>query len=197
LDDAYLSPERTPEVARQVIEGGADLIQLRAKRWDIPTLKAVADEVFALTRRAGIPLIINDHVEVASNYDGVHIGEEDTPYAVAREILGEKRIVGVSCYDSLERALRLQEEGAQYVAFSSPYPSPTKPDKRFAPLDLIAEAARRLRIPFYVIGGIDVERAAELRRAGAYGIAVVSAVLLASDPREATRRLRNAIYGSP
>ncbi len=196
LDDTYLSPENVKEVAVKVIRGGADVLQLRAERWDTDTIKRVADAVYPIARENGVPFIINDYVGLAVDYDGVHIGSEDAPYDEARRLLGDGKIVGVSCYDSVETALRMQEVGADYVAFSSPYPSPTKPNKGVAPLNVLTEASRVLRIPFYVIGGIDETRAREVVRAGAYGVAVVSAVLKAEDPEEATRRLRDAVYSS-
>ncbi len=196
LDDTYLTPRDIPKVAQKVLKGGADVLQIRSKRWSREVLLKVADEVYSLTKDYGVPLIINDYPDIAVRYDGVHVGAEDTPYSIAREILGKDRIVGVSCYGSLETAVRMQEEGADYVALSSPYPSPTKPEKDIAPLRLLREASQVLRIPFYVIGGIDENRAKEVVRAGAYGVAVVSAILKAEDPEEATRRLRDAVYSS-
>lgn len=196
LDDTYLTPDDAEEVAVKVLRGGADVLQLRAKRWDKETTVKVAEALYPIARDYGVPFIINDYVDIAVDYDGVHIGAEDTPYHEARRRLGANRIVGVSCYGSVDLALRMQEAGADYVAFSSPYPSPTKRDKDIAPLEVIAEAAGVLRIPFYVIGGINEERAREVIKAGAYGVAVVSAVLKAEDPEEATRRLRDAVYSA-
>ncbi len=196
LDDTYLSPEDVREVAERIIRGGADVLQLRSKRWDRGTIKAVADAVYPISKEHGVPFIINDYVDMATEYDGVHIGAEDAPYDEARRLLGEGKIVGVSCYGSVETALRMQEAGADYVALSSPYPSPTKVEKDITPLDVIVRASEVLRIPFYVIGGIDEVRAKEVMRAGAYGVAVVSAVLKAEDPEEATRRLRDAVYSA-
>ncbi len=196
LDDSYITPEDVKDLTFKVLRGGADVLQLRSKRWDRGTIVSVADTVYPISKDFGIPFIINDYVDIAVNYDGVHVGAGDVPYEKARNVLGEDKIVGVSCYGSLTMALRMQEAGADYVAFSSPYPSPTKPDKDVTSIDLIREAARVLRIPFYVIGGIDETRAGELVRAGAYGVAVVSAVLKARDPEEAARRIRDAVYST-
>jgi len=196
LDDTYITPEEVKGLTVKVLRGGADVLQLRSKKWDRGTVVKVADVVYSVSKDFGVPFIINDYVDIAAGYDGVHIGAEDVPYEEARRVLGEDKIVGVSCYGSLATALKMQEAGADYVAFSSPYPSPTKPDKDITSLDLIKEAARVLRIPFYVIGGVDERRARELVRSGAYGVAVVSAVLKARDPEEAARRIRDAVYSS-
>ncbi len=196
LDDTYITPDDVKDITVKVLKGGADVLQLRSKRWDRETVVRVADSVYHISKDFGVPFIINDYVDVAVGYDGVHVGAGDVPYEKARNVLGEDKIVGVSCYGSLTMALRMQEAGADYVAFSSPYPSPTKPDKDVTSIDLIREAARVLRIPFYVIGGIDETRAGELVRVGAYGVAVVSAVLKARDPEEAARRIRDAVYST-
>ncbi len=196
LDSTYLARGDFPRVAEKVVRGGADVLQIRCKGWDPEDIKAVADEVYAITRESGVPLIINDLPHLGRLYDGVHVGADDSPYERARETVGDK-IVGVSCYSSLETALEMQDKGADYVAFSSPYPSPTKPDKENVSKDVLKEASLKLKIPFYVIGGIDVERAMEMREMGVYGVAVVSAVLLAEDPEDATRRLRDAVYMYP
>jgi len=103
------------------------VLQLRSKKWDRGTVVKVADVVYSVSKDFGVPFIINDYVDIAAGYDGVHIGAEDVPYEEARRVLGEDKIVGVSCYGSLATALKMQEAGADYVAFSSPYPSPTKP----------------------------------------------------------------------
>ncbi len=196
LDDTYITPDDVKDITVKVLKGGADVLQLRSKRWDRETVVRVADSVYHISKDFGVPFIINDYVDVAVGYDGVHVGAGDVPYEKARNVLGEDKIVGVSCYGSLTMALRMQEAGADYVAFSSPYPSPTKPDKDVTSIDLIREAARVLRIPFYVIGGIDETRAGELVRVGAYGVAVVSAVLKARNPEEAARRIRDAVYST-
>ncbi len=183
-----------PGVCEKVLRGGADVIQLRAKDLEPERVQKVALELFKICSDYGVPLIINDFVEVGKIFSGAHIGRDDMPFERAREILKGK-ILGVSCYDSLDLALKLQEMGVDYVAFSSPYPSPTK-EKEITDFSLFERAKEILKIPFYAIGGIDENRAREMVKKGAYGVAVVSAVLKSPDPEEATRRIKDAVYSS-
>lgn len=183
-----------PEVCKKVLKGGAEVIQLRAKDWEPERVYNVASELFKITSDYGVPLIINDYVEVGRDFSGAHIGKDDMPFHKAMEVLSGK-ILGVSCYNNLELALELQERGVDYVAFSSPYPSPTK-EKEITDFSLFERAKEVLKIPFYAIGGIDEVRAREIVEKGAYGIAVVSAVLRSGDPEEATKRIRDAVYSS-
>ncbi|NPB04120.1 MAG: thiamine phosphate synthase [Thermotogae bacterium] len=194
LDSGYLNERDFPIVARKVLKGGADILQIRAKGWSEGTLRKVSDEVYRITRDYNVPLIINDFPTVGRLYDGVHIGAEDLPYEKTRQIVGDGKIVGVSVYESLKLALAMERAGADYVAFSSPYPSPTKPQKSLASFKLIERASYTLKIPFYVIGGINEDRARKVVLKGAYGVAVIGAVLSAPDPEEATRRLKDAVY---
>jgi len=178
----------------KILRGGADVIQLRAKDWEKERIRRVAEELFKVCSDYNVPLIINDHPDIGANFSGAHVGKDDTPFDRAKEIL-ENKILGVSCYDNLEFAIKIQERGASYVAFSSPYPSPTK-EKEISSFDLFERAREVLRIPFYAIGGIDEERAKEMIKRGAYGVAVVSAILRAKDVEEATRRIKDAVYSS-
>ncbi len=194
LDSSYVDEGDMLKVCEKILKGGADILQLRAKDWEKGKIKKVAQELFKLCSDHNVPLIINDHPDIGVLFSGAHIGKEDMPFEKAKEILKEK-ILGVSCYDNLELALNLQEKGVSYVAFSSPYPSPTK-EKELSGFELFERAKEVLRIPFYAIGGIDEERAREMIRHGAYGVAVVSAILKAKDVEDATRRIRDAIYSS-
>ena len=134
-----------------------------------------------MCRRRGVPFIVNDDVELAleAGADGAHLGREDGALAAARKKLGGK-ILGASCYDSLAAARAALTEGADYVAFGSVFPSPTKPLAVHAPLALFAEA-RSLGVPLVAIGGITLASAPQLLRAGANCLAVISDLFDAPD----------------
>jgi thiamine-phosphate pyrophosphorylase len=165
------------EKVRLALEGGVALLQYRRKRRDLAEARAVTE----LTRRHGVPLIVNDDVELALELDadGVHLGRDDGELRAARSRLGG-RILGVSCYDDPELARRAVEAGADYVAFGSVFASTTKPAAVRAPLALFAT---RLGVPLCAIGGITLENAPRVLRAGADLLAVVSDLFEAPDIR--------------
>ena len=165
------------EKVRLALEGGVALLQYRRKRRDLAEARAVTE----LTRRHGVPLIVNDDVELALELDadGVHLGRDDGDLRAARSRLGG-RILGVSCYDDPELARRAVEAGADYVAFGSVFASTTKPAAVRAPLALFAT---RLGVPLCAIGGITLENAPRVLGAGADLLAVVSDLFEAPDIR--------------
>ena len=165
------------EKVRLALEGGVALLQYRRKRRDLAEARAVAE----LARRHGVPLIVNDDVELALELDadGVHMGRDDGDLRAARRRLGG-RILGASCYDDPALARRAVEAGADYVAFGSVFASTTKPAAVRAPLALFAT---RLGVPLCAIGGITLENAPRVLRAGADLLAVVSDLFDAPDIR--------------
>ena len=171
------------------LRGGAALLQYRDKSADRVRRHDEASALAALCARHGVPLIVNDDVELAVAVDaaGVHLGEDDVNIAVARACLGERAIIGVSCYDSLERAQTLAREGVDYLAFGAFFPSPTKPSARHATPGLL-RAAKPLGLPLVAIGGITPDNAPGLIAAGADFVAAISGVFGAADPATATRR---------
>ncbi|BBL74323.1 thiamine phosphate synthase [Methylomagnum ishizawai] len=170
------------------LRGGAVLVQYRAK--SAPDPVAAAERLLALCRAAGVPLIVNDSVDLAAQIgaDGVHLGRDDASPQEARRRLGDGAIIGVSCYDSVALALAAEAAGADYAAFGRFFPSRTKPLAPLARLDTLAEARRRLRIPLAAIGGITPDNAAPLLEAGAGLLAVVEGVFGGDDPETAARR---------
>lgn len=161
------------------LDGGAALVQYRAKaRADVETARALA----GLCRDRGVGLIVNDDPELAAEAGaaGVHLGRHDPDIARARAVLGGTAIIGVSCYDDLNRAAALAAAGADYLAFGSVRPSPTKPDAVTCPLETLA-AARELGRPVVAIGGITVENAGAVIAAGADRVAVISDLFDAPD----------------
>jgi thiamine-phosphate pyrophosphorylase len=177
------------EAVSQALTGGATLVQYRDKTHDSARRHIEADALLELCRQHAIPLIINDDIELAHavGADGVHLGKADDSITKARETLGDKAIVGVSCYDSLERAQEAARQGASYVAFGAFFESTTKPLARRAHIDLLRHSAT-LDIPRVAIGGITPDNGAALVAAGADYLAVVSAVFGATDIRSAAQR---------
>ena len=164
----------------QALEGGIAILQYRNKgRQTLDEARSLA----AMCRRSGVPFIVNDNIEIAlaSTADGVHLGRDDGNLAAARAMLKGK-ILGVSCYDSLATARMAVAAGADYVAFGSVFPSPTKPQAVRAPLSLFREA-RALGVPLVAIGGITAGNAPQLIAAGADCIAVISDLFGAPDVR--------------
>ncbi|QJD28708.1 thiamine phosphate synthase [Methylococcus geothermalis] len=178
--------------------GGAAVVQYRPKSGSAKDHLAEGERLRKSCRAAGVPLIINDSARLAANIgaDGVHLGKDDGAVATARSVLGHRAIVGVSCYDSLERALRAEAEGADYVAFGAFFPSATKPGAPRARLETLREARTRLNIPIVAIGGIDATNATQAIDAGADLVAVIEAVFGASDVARAALALRS-LFPSP
>jgi thiamine-phosphate diphosphorylase len=183
------------DVAQAAVAGGATALQLRDKESAGRALVATARRLVALANPAGVPVVVNDRVDVAlaAGADGVHVGEDDLPVADARRLLGPERIVGASA-GTVEEARRAEQEGADYLGVGPVFPTATKADAGEAiGLDGLRKIVAAVRVPVVGIGGITVENAAQVVLAGAAGVAVVSAVAGADDMVEATRRLRQAV----
>jgi thiamine-phosphate pyrophosphorylase len=182
---------------RQAIIGGASAVQYRDKRASHEGHLQRARALREVTRELGALLVINDDPGLALEVDadGVHLGRDDPDIEQARARLGS-RIIGVSCYNDLSLALDAQRRGADYVAFGSFHPSPTKPGAVTATPELLRRARRRLKVPMVAIGGITPENGAALIAAGADALAVVSAVFAAGDPRRAAQRFKAVIQAS-
>lgn len=178
------------DAVARALAGGARLVQYRDKTADAARRLAEARALKALCAAHGVPLIVNDDIALAqaAGADGVHLGEHDGSLAQARAQLGERAIIGVSCYDSLARARAAAAEGASYVAFGAFFPSPTKPRARRADPGLLRQSAA-LGVPRVAIGGITADNARPLVDAGADYLAVISAVFGAADIAAAARRL--------
>ncbi len=193
----YAITAETADTARLLAQveaalaGGVAAVQYRDKSTDVARRHEQANELAALCRRYGAPLIVNDDLRLAdlAGADGVHLGRDDGSVREARLILGPGKFVGASCYQSLDRALAAQAEGADYVAFGSFFPSPTKPDAGRASPELLRAAAAVVRVPLVAIGGITRDNAPALLDAGADSLAVLSAVFEAPDIRAAARDL--------
>ena len=175
--------------------GGADIIELREKNISETELITIAGRVKTITDKYNIPLILNDYPEIAAkiNADGVHLGQSDPAISAARRILPAGSIVGGSAYNSIERAMRAEAEGADYAAMSSPYTSLSKPLKKLTTPEIIRETKKRLKIPLFVIGGITEENAEEIMSLGIDGIAVMNGIFSKDNTEKATREIKSAI----
>lgn len=187
----YLLTDRNLSMGRGLVEsvaaalaGGVGNVQYRDKTGDAQRRRAEAAAVARLCRDAGATFIVNDDPALAATVeaDGVHLGREDESPRAVRRRYGANLLIGVSCYDELARGRAAVEAGADYVAFGSAYPSPTKPHAVHAPLALYREAVAKLGRPVVAIGGITPDNAAPLVAAGCHAVAVISAVLAVPDP---------------
>ncbi|BBA34709.1 thiamine-phosphate synthase [Methylocaldum marinum] len=181
----YPNEQALADAVAAAIRGGAVAVQYRAKASRDPLREAA--KLLAVCRESGVPLIINDDVELARcvEADGVHVGKDDQSLAEARGVLGPAAIIGVSCYDSVELAVQAEANGASYAAFGRFFPSKTKPDAPCARLETLAEAKRRVSIPIAAIGGVTPENGGLLVDAGADFLAVIEAVFGGADPEPA------------
>ena len=177
--------ERLLTQVEAALAGGVAAVQYRDKSDDVARRHEQASELVALCRRFKVPLIVNDDLRLADlcDADGVHLGRDDASLREARIILGKDKFVGTSCYQSLDLALAAQAAGADYVAFGSFFPSPTKPDAARASLDLLRAATPVIQVPLIAIGGITLANAPLLLDAGADSLAVLSALFYAPDIR--------------
>ena len=182
-------------IVKDAAGGGVTCVQLREK--ECSTLEfieqALSIKEFLTTR--GIPLIINDRLDVAQavNADGVHLGQTDMPLDIAKAIVGDTMIIGISA-ESLEDAIEAEKGGADYLGVSPIYATPTKTDT--APplgLDGLRQIRAAVKIPLVGIGGLNKDNSAEVIRNGADGVAVVSAIVAADDPEAASRELKQII----
>ncbi len=185
-------------MARRMIAGGVDILQLRAKQTLAPDLLALAEQIRPLTDAAGVPFIINDYPWLVprSGADGAHIGQDDGPLAAAREKSGPGKIVGRSTH-SLDQALAARDEGADYLGFGPLFATPTKPDYRPIGLDDIARVHTEITDrPIFCIGGIKLENLPEVIRAGARRVVIVSGLLLADDVTGYARRVSELLHAA-
>ncbi|MGH7889090.1 MAG: thiamine phosphate synthase, partial [Thermodesulfobacteriota bacterium] len=182
------------ETVEKAIRGGAKIVQLREK--DTPEEKIIrlGKVLLKITRKYGVPLIINDSPELAKEIgaDGVHLGEYDPPVSEARKLLGNEAIIGVSCYGKIERGIQAEKDGASYAAFGTPFFTPTKPDRKVTPFEVLRKAMEKIRkMPIFAIGGINKENAPSVLETGVDGVAVITSVFGSSDPEKAARDLAN------
>lgn len=193
ITDSKLIPrENFVETVELALKGGANILQLREKKSSTSEIVELGKKLLELTRKYDVPLIINDSPVVAKKIgaDGVHLGENDPDIKYAREMLGEDAIIGVSCYSKIERGLLAQKLGADYVAFGTPYSTPTKPGRVPTPFETLIEAKRKIKnIPIFAIGGIYPENVEEVLATGVDGVAAITSIFGSLDIEKAARKL--------
>lgn len=203
LDLGYVARDGLVPMAREMIAGGIDLIQLRAKRHPAAEVEAMGREILPLTRDAGVPLIVNDLPAVAAalGAEGVHVGQDDAPMAEVRALVGTEMLVGRSTH-RLDQARAAAAEPADYIGFGPLFATPTKPD--YAPIGL--DDIRRVHeehphLPIFCIGGIKRENLAAVLAAGARRVVIVSGILgapeVAAYVREVKARLADTDLPAP
>jgi thiamine-phosphate pyrophosphorylase len=190
IDAQTLGERSEAEAARQVIQGGARVIQLRDKHRSRRGLLPVARELKQICAEAGVLFIVNDYVDLAlaTDADGVHLGQNDLPVHLAREILSLDKIIGCSAR-TVELALKAKEEGADYIGVGSIYSSPTKPGAEVIGLGRLRQIKEAVSLPIVALGGINESNVSEVIKTGADCVAAIDAVLNAPDIRMATHRL--------
>jgi len=192
-----LEPKAFADTLARALDGGdVACVQLRLKDLDDDALKRAIDALRPVAQQREVAFLMNDRPDLAAatGCDGVHVGQQDTPYAEARAIVGPNAIVGVTCHDSMHLAMEAAEQGADYVAFGAFFPTSTKEAKFHAPVELLEGWCRAMVVPAVAIGGITPENCAPLVRAGAEFLAVVSSVWDAPDgPAAAVKRFNAAI----
>jgi thiamine-phosphate pyrophosphorylase len=187
-----------PDLLRGAIAGGVDIVQLREKQLPDEELVAVANAAQALCERLGALLIINDRPHVAREVgaDGVHVGQEDMPVAEVRELVGPDMLIGLSTHapdeiDAVDREL------VDYIGVGPVHATPTKPGRPPVGLELVGYAVDHASVPFFAIGGLDAENAAEAIDAGARRLCVLRAIASAANPEQAARELRGLLDADP
>ena len=182
VDLGYVTPENVAPMTARLLEGGVDILQLRAK--DHPKTKIVryAEAMLFLTRAAGVPLILNDYPDLLNEVDadGCHVGQEDFGVAEARQLAGRNCVIGKSTH-TLAQAHAAEREGADYLGFGPLFPTGTKPTAKAIGLTAVRTLHEQVNLPIFCIGGVKLENLEEILRSGAQRVCIVSDLLLAAD----------------
>jgi thiamine-phosphate pyrophosphorylase len=199
VDTAYLNGRAPELVAQQLCDGGSDLIQLRAKTSTPDEIRAMAEKILPVTRRANVGLVINDYDDIARELDAdfCHLGQEDffdAGYKSVIELWGMERVllIGLSTHSS-EQAKRAMKADAGYLAIGPVFATGTKPGVKPVTLDYVRWAAENVNIPWFAIGGINLENLNDVLAAGAKRVCVVSAILNAPDVAKACAEFRRRL----
>ena len=188
-DDEFLN------IIEEAIKGGTTIVQLREKTASTKEFYDLALKVKEITSRYGVPLLINDKIDIALavGSEGVHIGQDDMPADIAREIIGEDKILGVSA-STVEEAKKAEIDSADYIGSGAVFPTSTKDDADSVSKEELKEIVDSIDIPVVAIGGITVENASTLKGSGIAGVSVVSAIMSAEDPKEASEKLKEIYF---
>ena len=193
-DRSWLNGQTLYEQVEQALKGGVTLVQLREKGLGAEQFLQEARQIQQLCRRFGVPLIINDSIEVALavDADGVHLGQDDANAAQARQLLGKDKIIGVSAHN-VQEALQAVQDGADYLGSGAVFGSGTKTNVSTLPMQILREICSAVPIPVVAIGGITEQNLQQLSGSGIAGAAVVSAIFAQENIEEAAIRLRGLL----
>lgn len=193
-DRELMSTETLEEAVEQAISGGCTLVQLREKNCSTRDFLKTAFKIKEICGKHNVPLIINDRVDIALavDCDGVHVGQNDMPARVARRLLGDDKIIGVSA-SNLEKAIEAQNDGADYIGVGALFSTSTKANTNPVTTSLLGEIKRSVEIPVVAIGGIKKENVTKLSGTGIDGVAVVSAIIAQPDIEKATEELKETL----
>jgi thiamine-phosphate pyrophosphorylase len=194
VDLGYVTADTAPVAAERLLEGGVDILQLRAKDAPKSIVAGLAEEIHALTAPLGVPFILNDYPELLRDVpaEGAHVGQDDGSVAAAREAAGRPVIIGKSTH-SPAQAQAAAEEGADYIGFGPLFVTPTKPGRPAIGLQEVRAAHADVAVPIFCIGGIKQDNLAQVRDAGARRVVIVSGWLQAEDIAEAVRSARQIL----
>ncbi len=196
VDFGYVAPSDVANITQQLLTGGADVIQLRAKGAEMDQIIIAAKQILPLCKSAGIPFILNDFPELAVELgaDGVHIGQDDGSIYDVRRSIGENLLIGRSTH-SLEQARKAMDDGADYIGFGPLFPTPTKAGRPAIGLEEVSKMETEVGqfVPAFCIGGIKMENLGEVLAAGARRCVIVSQLLTAPDVTKATAEAKHAL----
>ena len=195
-DRMLMSTKTLGEAVEQAVIGGCTMVQLREKEISSLDFYVLASEMKKITDRYGIPLIINDRIDIAMAVGaaGVHIGQKDIPADIARKLIGKNMLLGVSTA-SVAEAVNAAKAGADYLGVGAMFPTGTKPDAGFVSMEELGRIRRAVDIPIVVIGGISKENAMLFQPMGIDGLAVVSAVIAQPDIKKSAADLKSLFFG--
>ena len=194
-DQFNLSEDEFLNVIEEAVKGKTTIVQLREKDSDTREFYELALKVKAITDKYDVPLIINDRLDIAQAVDcaGVHLGQSDMPCTVAREILGDDKIIGISA-TTYDEAIQAQSDGADYLGVGGIYPTNTKKDAGISTHDDLLNIKEDINIPTVAIGGIKEDNAGEIvKRYGFDGVAVVSAIMLSDNPKKTSENFSRIV----
>ena len=195
-DRMLMSTKTLGEAVEQAVIGGCTMVQLREKEISSLDFYVLASEMKKITDRYGIPLIINDRIDIAMAVGaaGVHIGQKDIPADIARKVIGKDMLLGVSAVSAAE-AVNAAKAGADYLGVGAMFPTGTKPDAGFVSMEELERIRKAVDIPIVVIGGISKENAMLFQPMGIDGLAVVSAVIAQPDIKKSAADLKSLFLG--
>ena len=195
-DHMLMRTKTLGEAVEQAVIGGCTMVQLREKEILSLDFYVLASEMKKITDRYGIPLIINDRIDIAMAVGaaGVHIGQKDIPADIARKVIGKEMLLGVSAVSAAE-AVNAAKAGADYLGVGAMFPTGPKPDAGFVSMEELGRIRKAVDIPIVVIGGISKENAMLFQPMGIDGLAVVSAVIAQPDIRKSAADLKSLFLG--